>query len=185
MARHYEDYTRRGATIAAIVVDTPAQNAAMVAKLALPFPVLADPGGAAAIRPYGVWDDARPIARPAIVILAPNGREVYRYAGADFMDRPGDDDLFAALERLRLPPAPSPAGGAPLAHLAPAPGPRALKLPDLGVYMRGVRFAMEAMAGRARDPFDRAEAERTATMAARFIAAQGATMRVTGMSARG
>jgi uncharacterized protein HemX len=66
-----------------------------------------------------------------------------------------------------------------VAHLPPAPGPRATKLADLGTYMRGVRFAMQAMAGRARDPWDRAEAERTAKMAERYLAAQGATARAT------
>jgi hypothetical protein len=39
---------------------------------------------------------------------------------------------------------------------------------------------MRAMAGRARDPWDRAEAERTVQMAERFLAAQAATLRRTG-----
>ncbi len=61
----------------------------------------------------------------------------------------------------------------------PRPGGRATKLEDLAVYMRGVRFASRALADRARDPFDRAEAERTSKMAERFVAAQGATLRAT------
>jgi len=177
MAREAGEYARRGAPIAAVVVDPPERNAAMAEKLALPFPVLSDPGGARAIKPFGVWDEGGSMAKPAIVVLAPDGREAYRYVGVDFMDRPNDDEVLAALDRLGA--APIPAATEPVPRLEPAPGPRAMTLPDLAVYMRGVRFAMQAMAGRARDPFDRAEAERTKAMAERFIAAQGATLRLT------
>jgi hypothetical protein len=50
-----------------------------------------------------------------------------------------------------------------------------LPLPDLAIYMRGVRSSSQALARRARDPFDRTEAERTTRMAERSIAAQRAT----------
>ncbi len=176
MARAYGEYQQRGATIAAIVIDPPGQNAALVATLALPFPVLADPGGEGAIKPFGVWDEAAKMSRPTIVVVAPDGREVYRYVGVDFMDRPNDDDVLTALDGLGLPPLDLPI--ATVDHLLPRPGPRALPLPDLAVYMRGVRFATQALAGRARDPFDRAEAERSSRMAERVIAAQGATRRL-------
>jgi hypothetical protein len=178
MARDYEAYRRRGAAIAAVVIDPPEQNAAMTAKLALPFPVLADPGGVGAIRPYDLWDEAEDMAKPAIVVLAPDGDETYRYVGFDFADRPDDDDVLAALDALALPPA---SGAiAPLPHLPPAPSPRAIKLHDLGPYLRGVRSAMRAMAGRARDEWDRAEARRTVQMADRYLVAQAATLRLTG-----
>ena len=173
MARDYGDYLRRGATIAAVVIDPPERNAAMVEKLALPFPVLADPDGAAAIKPAGVWDDTGRMGKPAILVVAPDGSEAYRYVGVDFMDRPGDEEVLVALDRLEVPPIDAPLE--PVAHRPPVPGPRATKLPDLAVYMRGVRFAMQAMAARARDDWDRAEAAR---MAERYIAAQGATLRV-------
>ena len=178
MARAYDDYLRRGATVAAIVIDPPGQNAAMVAKLALPFPVLSDPDGTGAIKPYGVWDPQEALSKPAIVVLAPDGREVYRYVGVDYMDRPHEDEAQAALEGLGLPPLDLPIATVP--HVDPAPGPRAYSLPDLAVYMRGVRYATQALAGRARDPVDRAEAVRTLEMAKRFLAAQGTTLRVTG-----
>ena len=183
MAREYAAYLRRGATIAAIVIDSPEQNAAMAEKLALPFPILSDPGGERAIKPYGVWDGEGKMAKPAIVVVAPDGREAYRYVGVDFMDRPNDDEALAALDGLGLPPVAATLGRVP--HLTPRPGPRATTLGDLGVYMRGVRFAMRAMAARARDPFDRAEAERTARMAERYLAAQGATVRATAGRAAG
>ena len=118
-----------------------------------------------------------PSAKPAIVVVAPDGNEVYRYVGVDFMDRPGDEEVLAALDGLGLPPID--ASLEPVPHLPPVPGPRAVQLSDLGAYMRGVRFAMQAMAARARDAWDLAEAERTGKMAERYVAAQGATRRVT------
>jgi AhpC/TSA family len=178
MARAYGEYLRRGATIAAIVIDSPGQNAAMVAKLALPFPVLSDPGGDGAIKPFGLWDDAGAMSKPAVVVVAPDGREVFRYTGVDFMDRPHDDDVLTALDGLGLAAISRPIATVP--HLPPAPGPRALPLPDLAVYMRGVRSSSQALARRARDPWDRGEAERTTKMAESFIAAQGATRRLLG-----
>ncbi|MBA2276604.1 MAG: redoxin domain-containing protein [Chloroflexia bacterium] len=176
MARDYDQYVRRGATIAAVVIDSTEQNAAMTEKLALPFPILADPGGEGAIKPAGVWDDKGKMAKPAIVVLASDGAEAYRYIGVDFMDRPGDDEVLTALDGLGLPPVHAPLPSAP--HRPAVAGPRAMPLPDLGVYMRGVRFATQAIAARARDDWDRAEAERTTKMAERYIAAQGATLRV-------
>ena len=79
-------------------------------------------------------------------------------------------------DALGLPATETPGGT--IAHLDPRPGSRATKLDNLAVYMRGVRFASMALAGRARDPFDQAEAERTSRMAERYIAAQGATLRL-------
>jgi len=175
MAREYEHYLQRGATIAAIVIDPPPQNAAMAEKLALPFPILADPGGASAIKHFDVWDAAGNMAKPAIIVLAPDGREVYRYTGIDFMDRPDDGDMLAALDALGLRPIDAPIATVPVT--GPAPGPRAMSLANLAVYMRGVRFATQALAARARDTYHRGEAERTAKMAERFIAAQAATLR--------
>lgn len=181
MGREYDAYTRRGATIAAIFIDAPEQNAAMVEKLALPFPILSDPDGERAIKPLGLWDDQGKMATPAIIVLAPSGREVYRYAGVDFMDRPSDEEILEALSSLGLPETETPAGT--IAYLDPRPGSRATKLENLAVYMRGVRFAAMALADRARDPFDKAEAERTSRMAERYVAAQGATLRLVNRAA--
>jgi peroxiredoxin len=93
LARDHERYAQRGAAIIGISVDSPGQNAAMAQKLALPFPLLSDPDATGAIAPFGVADagNARGVmAKPAIVVVAPNGGEAYRYAGGDFADRPGD-----------------------------------------------------------------------------------------------
>lgn len=176
LARTYDEFTGRGARIAAISVDVPAANAAMVEKLALPFAVLSDPDGEQAIKPYGVWHEGRNIARPAIVVLAPDGREVFRYAGADFMDRPGDEEILAALDALGLPAVP--VGAGVIEHMEPKPSARALALETLAPYMRGVQMAMTALAERMRDQDDRAEATRTAQMAEQFLKAQASTRRL-------
>lgn len=62
----------------------------------LPFSLLSDPSGEA-IRSFGAWDDEGRIARPAIVVTDRDGIVRYAYVGADFADRPGDDEVFAAL----------------------------------------------------------------------------------------
>lgn len=176
MARSYDEYLKRGATVAGIVIDSPGQNAAMVETLALPFPVLSDPDGVGAGKPLEAWDEPGRMGKPAIILLAPDGSEAFRHVGVDFMDRPVEDDVLVALDALGLPPIEMPIATVP--HLPPAPGPRALPLLDLAVYMRGVRSATQTLSKRARDPFDRSEAERTSKMAERYIAAQGATRRV-------
>ena len=77
-------------------VDSVAQNRAMVDKLLLPFGLLADVDGEVARR-YGVWDEGGGIARPAIFVIDAAATVRYAYAGEDFADRPGDDDVYAAL----------------------------------------------------------------------------------------
>jgi hypothetical protein len=176
LARTYEEFTGRGARIAAISVDPPAANAGMVEKLVLPFPVHSDPDGEQAIKPYGVWHEGRNIAKPAIVVLAPDGGEVFRYVGADFMDRPGDEEILAALDALALSAVPPSTGM--IEHMEPSPSPRTFPLEALAPYMRGVQMSMTGIAERMRDPADRAEVTRTSKMAEQFLKAQAATRRV-------
>lgn len=157
------DYGR--GRVVGISVDDAGRNAAMVEKLGLPFPLLSDPGGEGAIKPYGVWDPVNPLARTAVVVLAPDGRVTFREVGEDFADRMGDDEIVAALERLGLPVASqeSPEPG------QPAPGPRAVDLAWLPAYMRGGRGAVRALAGRV--PAAQSEAEAMTKVYDRFIAA--------------
>jgi peroxiredoxin len=49
-ARRFEEFEKRGAQLAGISVDPPANNAGMVGKLLLPFPLLSDPEGELATR---------------------------------------------------------------------------------------------------------------------------------------
>ncbi len=70
----------------------------MAEKLLLDFELLSDPGGTSAIQPYGFWDPAGAISRPAIVLVDARRIVRYLYVGRDFADRPGDDPIFAAAE---------------------------------------------------------------------------------------
>ena len=154
--------------MAGISVDSPGRNAAMVAKLTLPFPLLSDPGGEQAIKPYGVWHEGNPFARPAVVIVAPGGRAVFREVGEDFADRLDEEEIIGALQRLGLPPVaqePPEAG-------QPDPGPRAVGLAWLPGYLRGGRFAVQALAGRV--PEAQAEAAAMTKVYDRFLAALAA-----------
>ncbi len=71
----------------------------MVGKLLLPFPLLSDPRGDL-IKRYGLWDEEEGVARPSIVVVDRSREIRYLYAGSDFADRPGDEEVFAALEGL-------------------------------------------------------------------------------------
>jgi len=71
----------------------------MVGKLLLPFPLLSDPRGDL-IKRYGLWDEEEGVARPSIVVVDRSREIRYLYSGSDFADRPGDGDIFAALEGL-------------------------------------------------------------------------------------
>jgi peroxiredoxin len=98
-ARNFEEFEGRGAQVAGISVDPPDNNARMVGKLLLPFPLLSDPRGDL-IKRYGFWDEEEGVARPSIVVVDRSREIRYFYSGSDFADRPGDAEVFAALEGL-------------------------------------------------------------------------------------
>lgn len=155
MAYRYDDFTAAGARLVAISVDAPQQNAALVEKLGLPFPVLSDPDRSGAIEPYGVADprDPRKIARPAIFVIAPDRTEVYRHISGDFADRPTEDEILDAIRPLDLP-----ATTPEALLLGPAePGPRAMPISAMEPYYRGAKFAVIAMRMRHSELSDEAE----------------------------
>ena len=171
MAERHHQITASGGRVAGISVDSPGQNAAMAAKLRLPFPLLSDPGGEQAIRPYGVWHEGNPYGRPAVVIVAPGARVTFREVGEDFADRLDEDEIIAALARLGLPPVTQD----PPVPGQPAPGPRAVNVAWLPAYLRGGRFAVQALSGRV--PEARPEAEAMTTVYDRFQKALAAHFR--------
>ena len=138
----HQDFLAAGARIFAISIDPPERNAAMVAKLSLPFPFLSDPDRSQAIRPYGVADekDERHIARPAIIVMTTD-KEVFRFVSRDFADRSPEDQVLASIQDLQLP--------ATTQHLPEPgeaePGLRSLSPSNLKIYFRGARFAAQAM----------------------------------------
>ena len=135
-----------------ISVDTIADNAAMVEKLILPFPLLSDAKGAL-IQRFGVWNAEEHIAVPAIAVVDQTGSIVYFYSGHDFADRPGDAPVFEALDGIER--------GAPYPEEEPAirvtaeeaqqsvgPEKRAMTIEELLPYYRGAFFASVALKGR-------------------------------------
>ena len=71
----------------------------MVDKLELPFPLLSDPDRSKAIEPMGVSDpeDRRNIAKPSIVVVAPDGEVAFAETSRDYADRDSEDAAIAAL----------------------------------------------------------------------------------------
>ena len=114
----------------------------MVAKLLLPFPLLSDPRGEL-IRRYGLWDEEEGVAVPSILVVDRPGEIRYLYAGSDFADRPGDEEIFAALEGLdgsteRITGGPEITVTAEEASESVRPDKKPIGLRDLLVYYRGV-----------------------------------------------
>ncbi len=93
-----------------------------VDKLELPFPLLSDPGGEQASKPYRVWHEGESYARPAVVIVSPQGEEVFRQVGGEFSDRLGEPELVEKLRDLHR--------GDTLTSSVKQPLPRDLVQPD-------------------------------------------------------
>ena len=132
-----------------MTIDSPEQNAAMVGKLSLPFPILSDPDRTAIITPMGVADpnDARNLSRPAMILIAPDGNERWRFVSRDYADRLPNDEVLEHTRTLALAPTSQPAP-----EVGPAePGERAMPFEGLYHYLRGARFAAQAMGLRHKD----------------------------------
>ena len=135
-----------------ISVDDVARNKAMVDKLLLPFPMLADPD-AAVIAAYGVYHQNERRARPAAFVIGRDLSIPYRYFGRDFADRPLTRELLGALDGVEGA-APGKLGSAlrPRGPREPADTGRVpFPLEHLPPYMRGVNFALEAISERIPD----------------------------------
>lgn len=151
MASRHEDFLAAGGRIFGIVVDSPAQNSALIQKLSLPFPILSDPDRGEAISPMGYSNatDPRNIALPGTVIIGTDGADAFRWESRDFADRIPEDDVIAALERIG-----GPATSQEPPTLGPAePGPKALPFEQMGPYFRGARFAAQALGLRHKDAY--------------------------------
>lgn len=94
--------------MAAISVDEPAQNKALIEHLELPYPLLSDRAGDV-IRAYGVMVAEGDMAVPATFVVH-GGRVTWRHVGEDKADRPGADAVVDEVRRLT---AGGPASAAP------------------------------------------------------------------------
>ncbi len=121
----------------------------MIEKLDLPFPYLSDPDRSQAIARYDVVDpnDARGLARPAMVLVDTTGEQQFRFVSRDFADRYPEDGVLEVAAGLGLPPATA----EPMEGGRPGPGPHAMPFEGLWFYLRGARYAALAMGLRHKD----------------------------------
>jgi hypothetical protein len=149
MANRHHEFLDRGARVFAISADTAVMNAAVVEKMALPFPILSDADREQAITPMGFADekDPREIARPGAVVISPHAEVVYSFLGRDYTDRPLEDMLLEELDRLGL----DSTGQAPPELGAIEAGEKAMPYEGLAPYFRGAKFAGLAIRNRYRD----------------------------------
>lgn len=171
MANRHDEFLERGGRVFGISADTAPMNAAMVDKLALPFPILSDPDRDRAITPLGFADerDPREIARNGALIISPDGEVVVSLLGRDYADRPEEDGLLDELTSLGLPPTTQ----APPEVGEIESGERAMPLEALPPYFRGAKFAALALRSRHRDLGDEltGDIERYVEMVERYLEA--------------
>ena len=114
----------------------------MVGRLLLPFPLLSDPRGEL-IRSFGLWDEEEGVAVPSILVVDRSGEIRYLYTGGDFADRPGDEEVLAALDGLdgeieRVTGGPEFRVTAEEARESVRPDKQPMTMEELLVYYRGV-----------------------------------------------
>lgn len=157
LATNYDRIHGAGAEVVAVSVDDDGRQAGMAARWGLTHThLVADPGGQRILQPLDLFDpeERGGIALPGMLVVAPDGEEVYRYQGRDFADRTNDDDIYAAVDALGLAsadPGPWVPETAPPADLD-----RFFRPSDFGAYFRGNRFGAAAIGGRLSDSESRA-----------------------------
>lgn len=157
LASQYDRIHGAGAELAAVSVDDEARQAGMSQRWGFTHTrFVSDPGGENYLRPLDLFDpeERGGIALPGMVIVDPDGNEVYRYQGRDFADRTNDDDIWAALDALGLP-AVDPPPWVPTVDV-PDDLQGYFRPTDFGTYFRGNRFGAAAIQMRLADPESRA-----------------------------
>ena len=78
MASQYQKFLDAGVRIVGVSVDSPAQHAAMIEKLDLPFALLSDPGGEGLLQALDAYnpEERGGIGKPGVFVVAPGGAEV-------------------------------------------------------------------------------------------------------------
>lgn len=139
-----------GGEVIAISVDSEERQAAMYRRWPTPHVLfVSDPGGETYLQALDLYDpeERGGIALPAMLVLDPDGNEVYGYRGRDFADRTHDEDVFAALEALGLDAIEPPRGG-PMAEVD-VDQKGAFQPRMVTPYFKGNRFAAVAIGRRA------------------------------------
>lgn len=111
---------------------------------------ISDPGGETYLQALDLFDPVERdgIALPGMLVIDPDGNEIFRYTGRDFADRTHDEDVFAALKGLGLDAIDPPAGG-PVSGDADVNQRGAFQPSTFSVYFAGNRFGAIAIGGRA------------------------------------
>ena len=98
-----EEFDKRNTEILAIVVDSVAQNDAVVRDVGLDYRILSDPN-LTAIDAYGLRHDQGreqpPIARPATFLIDANGVVRWRDLTENYRLRPRPQTIVAAIDRI-------------------------------------------------------------------------------------
>ena len=150
-----------GAEVIAVSVDSEERNAAMLERWPTPnVQYLSDPGGDTFLKALELYnpDERGGIALPALLVIDPDGNEVFGYRGNDFADRRNDEDVIDALETLGLDAVEAVAGG-PIIDDVEVDQKGAFTPKLFGPYFTGNKFGALAIALRA----EGSEAKRLAT----------------------
>jgi len=140
-----------GGEVIAISVDDHERQAAMYARWPTPHvQYVSDPNGATYLRPLDLFDpeERGGIALPALLVIDPEGNEVFGYRGRDFADRTHDEDVFGALDGLGLDAIDAPDGG-PVVDGVATDQAGAFQPRMLTPYFKGNRFGAVAIGRRA------------------------------------
>ena len=149
-------------------VDPPEAQLAFDRTWHVPFPWVSDPDGSRLAEPLGAWDENASIFRPLVLAVAPDGSEAFHELSRDFTDRPDDEPVLAAVERLGLPALPEPEPWAP-DGVEPRPSKRAFPPASFHPYFRAIKFNTMALAERMVDDRDRHEVLTEHRMALSFL----------------
>lgn len=150
--------------------DPPEVQLAMNRTWHLPYRWVSDPDGSRLAKPLDAWDEDASIFRPVVVVVAPDGTEVFRELSRDFTDRPDDEPILAAVEGLGLDPVALPAAWDP-PDIGPRPSKRAFKPASFIPYFRAIKFNTGALSERMVDERDREQLLTEQHMAESFLAA--------------
>lgn len=89
-----------GARVAAISVDPIEKSQELARGHELRFPLLSDEA-AEVIKAYGVFHGERRISLPSIFVVDSTGVVRWRYVSRSVTDRPDEDDVVAAVKKLK------------------------------------------------------------------------------------
>lgn len=174
LASQYNRIHDAGAELAAVSIDDESRQAGMSERWGFTHTkFVSDPGGGKYLKPLDLYDpnERDGLALPGMVIVTPEGEEVYRYQGRDFADRTNDDDIWKTLDGMSLP-AVDPAPWIPTATV-PADLSGYFRPSNFAAYFGGNHFGALAIGLRLEDPASKAIAKEHRLMSKSNLEAWG------------